>query len=134
MLRRATLVVRLFLVMDTTHEPVHAIKEWQDWYRKNRAVAELEKPLVSKDSREQLHDTSKAITNFNEVNQKEMWIEKAKEHFSDTLAEYQYELSGKDFYKAFYQAATEQMSNAEKEYQRCRELVDILRYHHSSKD
>lgn len=115
--------------MDTTHEPVHAIKEWQDWYRKHRVVASMDEPLVTKESRENMHETTKIS---DEQKAKEMWIEKAKEHFCDTLAEYQYELSGKDFYKAFYQAASEQMNAAEKEYQRSRELVDLLRYQTAS--
>jgi hypothetical protein len=115
--------------MDTTHEPVHAIKEWQDWYRKHRVVASVDEPLVTKESRENMHETTKIS---DEQKAKEMWIEKVKEQFCDTLAEYQYELSGKDFYKAFYQAAAEQMNIAEKECQRSRELVDLLRYHTAS--
>lgn len=134
MCRRATLVVRLFLFMDTTHEPVHTIKEWQDWYRKHRVVAEIDEPLAAKESREKMHDTTNALETLKDTDARAMWLEKAKENFADTLAEYQYELSGKDFYKAFYQAAQENMQHAEKEYQRCRELVDMLRYHHIEKN
>ena len=115
--------------MDTTSEAVDAIKEWQDWYRNHRVVAQLDEPLVTKDSQEAMHNTTNAIDSA-----KQMWIEKAREHFADTLAEYQYELNGKDFYKAFYQAAVEAMDHAEKEYQRTKELVDMLRYHHLGQD
>lgn len=115
--------------MDTTNEPVETIKEWQDWFRNHRVVAQMDEPQVTKTSRENMHDTTNAIDST-----KTMWIDKAREHFADTLAEYQYELSGKDFYKAFYQAAYENMGHAEKEYERTKELVDMLRYHHLGQD
>lgn len=111
--------------MDTTQEPVNTIKQWQDWYRNHRIVAEMDTPMATKSSREKMHDTSNAVNSV-----KQIWIDKACAEFSSTLAEYQYELSGKDFYKAFYQAAQEVMLNAEKEYQRTKDLVDMLRYHH----
>lgn len=38
--------------MEHPHEPVDAIKEWQDWYKKHRIVAQMDEPLVTKDSRE----------------------------------------------------------------------------------
>lgn len=137
-------MVRPFLLMDTTEEPIETIQSWQDWYRKHRIVAEMDKPLVTKDSRENMHDTTNATikeiwddasTKAQEnASTKAMWMEKAKDHFADTLAEYQYELSGKDFYKAFYQAAHENMEAARKEYERAKELVDMLRYHHLGQD
>jgi len=46
--------------MDHPHEPINAIKEWQEWYRTHAVVASMDEPLMSKDSRENLHDTSKA--------------------------------------------------------------------------
>ena len=116
--------------MDTTQEPVETIQSWQDWFRSHKVVAEIDEPLVTKNSRENMHDTSNAVKTLLDTDPKAMWIEKAKEHFADTLAEYQYELSGKDFYKAFYQAAVETMGHAQKEYERTKDLVDMLRYHH----
>ena len=127
-------MVRPFLLMDTTEEPIETIQSWQDWYRKHRIVAQIDKPLVTKDSRENMHDTTNATDILEDSAAKAMWMEKAKEHFADTLAEYQYELSGKDFYKAFYQAAHENMEAARKEYERIKELVDMLRYHHLGQD
>ena len=131
---RATLVVRPFLLMDTTQEPIDSVQSWQDWYRKHRVVAQIDTPLETKDSRENMHNTINATDIFEDSSAKEMWIEKARDHFADTLAEYQYELNGKDFYKAFYQAAVEAMNHSEKEYQRTKELVDMLRYHHLGQD
>lgn len=120
--------------MDTTQEPIETIKEWQEWYRKHRVVAQMDTPLETKDSRENMHDTTNATDILEDTSAKAMWMEKAKENFADTLAEYQYELSGKDFYKAFYQAAVEAMGHAQKEYERTKELVDMLRYHHLGQD
>src|SRR5210317_658566 len=109
--------------MDTTREPLEAIDAWQKWYKENKVVAELDEPLITKDSRKSMHDTTNVVNST-----KVMWTQKAQEHFADTLAEYQYELTGKDFYKAFYTAAYENMECARKEYERAKELVDMLRY------
>jgi hypothetical protein len=89
-------VVRLFLLMDTTQEPIEAIDAWQRWYKENKVVADFAEPLITKGSREAMHDTTNAVDSA-----KAMWMQKATEHFADTLAEYQYELSGKDFIKLF---------------------------------
>lgn len=108
--------------MEHPHEPLDAINKWQEWYKSNRVVASLDQPLVSKDSRENLHDTTDAI----EIMSKGIWLQKAEEHFADTLAEFQYELSGKDFYQAFCKAAQTNMDIVQKEYERAKELVDLL--------
>ena len=123
-----------FLMMEELEQPIKTIQNWQEWYRKHKVVAEMDEPLVSKDSRENLHDTANVVDSMQSTSLKEMWIEKAREHFADTLAEYQYELTGKDFYKAFYQASLEMMEHAQKEYERAKELVDMLRYHHVGYD
>ena len=115
--------------MDTTQEPIEAIDAWQRWYKENKVVADFDEPLVTKDSRESMNDTTSAIDSA-----KAMWMQKAEEHFADTLAEYQYELTGKDFYKAFYKAAYENMEVARKEYERIKELVDMLRYNNPGQD
>ena len=120
--------------MDISQKPMEAIDAWQKWYKENKIIAEINQPLVTKDSRESMHDTTNAVDTLLKTNSKKMWVEKVKENFADTLAEYQYELSGKDFYKAFYQAALENMEHAQKEYDRSKELVDMLRYHHLGKD
>jgi len=115
-------------------KPMEAIKEWQDWYRKNRIVAQIDEPLKTKDSRESLHDTSKTTTTLDGSDNlvtdycRAMSFQKAKEYFADTLAEFTNELSGKDFYKAFYAAAIENLESVEKEYRRAKDLVDMLRY------
>lgn len=127
-------MVRPLLIMDFTNKPMETIKEWQQWYNSHQPVAQMNEPLVTKESREVMHETTNAVATIAEANSKAMWIEKAKDHFADTLAEYQYELTGKDFYKAFYQAAYENMGHSQKEYERAKELVDMLRYHHLGQD
>jgi mitochondrial fission protein ELM1 len=115
-------------------KPMEVIKEWQDWYRKHRIVAQVDQPLKTKDSRESLHDTSKTTTTLDGSDNlvtdycRAMSFQKAKEYFADTLAEFTNELSGKDFYKAFYAAAIENLESVEKEYKRAKDLVDMLRY------
>ena len=119
-----------FAIMTTEVDPMDAINAWQKWYKDNQVVASLDKPMASKDSRENLHDTSNTYKTMTKAEAKALWMQKAQEHFADTLAEYQYELSGKDFYKAFYAAAYENMTYAKKEYDSAKELVDMLKYHH----
>ena len=109
--------------MDTTQEPLEAIDAWQKWYKENKLVAELDEPLITKDSREAMHDTTNAVDSA-----KAMWMQKAQEYFADTIAEFQYELSGKEIYKAFYAAAMDNMDCVEKEYKKAKQLVNMLRY------
>jgi hypothetical protein len=89
--------------------PMEIIQEWQDWYRKNPIAAETEtKPL------------------------KEQMKEKVQEHFEDTIAEFCADISGKEMYKAFYSAALSNMEYHQKEYQKAKELIDMLRFGNSS--
>lgn len=104
-------------------DPMDALKEWHEWYDGHRIVAEIDEPLVTKDSRENLHDTTNVTTSIKE----NIYFQKAKEHFADTIAEYTNELSGKDMYKAFYSAAIENMNYAEQEYKKAKDIVDMLR-------
>jgi hypothetical protein len=102
--------------MDFTNEPMDAIKAWQEWYQTFSSTdPEITTPVTVTD----LLTESKA---------KEIYFEKAKEHFADTLAEFQYELTGKELYKAFYTAVVENVEAAEKEYKKTKELLDMLRY------
>ncbi len=110
--------------MNSTQEPVDTIKQWQEWYRSHRIIAEIDTPMATKDSREQLHDTSNALTDYCTV----MSFQKAKEYFADTIAEFTNELSGKELYKAFYAAAMDNMDCVEKEYNKAKQLVDMLRH------
>ena len=128
--------------MDHPHEPINAIKEWQKWYRTHAVVASMDEPLMSKDSRENLHDTSKATYEMpdwrsfykelvevdigpTEVDDN-IYLQKAIEHFSDTLCEFAHELSAEQFYKAFLIAATNVAKSAQDDYLKCKTLVDLI--------
>jgi len=121
------------VAMDTTDGPIDAISKWQEWYRSHRVVAEIDVPLATKASRENMHDTTNATATLEGDNNpltdhcKTMYIQKAQEYFADTIAEFTYELSGKELYKAFYAAAIDNLTGAEKEYQKAKQLVDMLR-------
>jgi len=108
-------------------QALDAIHNWQQWFRENRVVAELDDPGESKDSREKMHDTSKAISSLNEAVTAQAF-EKAKEYFADTMAEFWNELTGPQLYKAFYAAAMEQLQYQEKELKKAQSIVDMLHY------
>ena len=112
--------------MDLTDKPMEAIDQWQDWYRKHKVVAEIDEPLVTKDSREALHDTQNA-TNSYVMAAKDYWMKKAQEHFADTICEFTNELTGQELYKAFYAAAKENLDIVAKEYAKAKSLVDCLK-------
>jgi len=102
--------------MDFTDEPMDAIKAWQEWHQTFSSTApEITTPVTVTDL-------------LTESKTKEIYFEKAKEHFADTLAEFQYELTGKELYKAFYAAVVENVEATEKEYKKTKELLDMLRY------
>lgn len=111
-------------------DPIQAIDAWQKWYKDHQEVVPLDKSVASKDNPETICTTSETTCTMTNTEAKTMWVEKARAHFADTLALYQYELTGKDFYKAFYAAAYENMTHAKKEYDAAKELVDMLKYHH----
>lgn len=109
---------------------MEAINAWQKWYKEHQGVAELDEPLVTKDSRESLHDTSKTFDSMQAV-EKSLYApdykQKAKEHFADTLVEFCNELTGAEFFEAFLSAAYEALEYSKKEMERNQELVDLLR-------
>lgn len=114
--------------MDVSEKPMETISEWQNWYRKHRLVAQMDKPGVSKDSRENLHDTSNATDTMPDWQSfdKNIYIQKAIECFADTLCEFQYELTGEQFYECFLAAANRVSDNAKADYDKTKQLVDIL--------
>jgi hypothetical protein len=125
--------------MDVSSKPMETINQWQDWYRKHRVVAELDAPGVSKDSRENLHDTTnatdtmpdwrshyKALIEEDANNPNAIYMRKVTEHFADTLCEFQNELTGEQFYNCFLAAALDINKSAKEEYDKTKQLVDIL--------
>jgi len=119
-------------------EPIDAISKWQEWYRSNRVIAEIDTPGASKDSRESLHDTSNVTAVMpewrdilTELDSSPMdstpFKIKATEHFADTLAEFCNELSGAELFECFLAAAYNNAELVKKEYDKAQELVDLLR-------
>lgn len=115
--------------MDHPHEPLDAIKKWQEWYKQNRIVAEIDTPLISKQSRENLHDTTNVATSMTDALDQKQIVEnkkKAQEYFADTIAEFANELSGRDLYEALIAAATYNLETLKKEYDQAQEFVALV--------
>jgi hypothetical protein len=121
-------------------ESQEVIQAWQNWYKSHRIVSEMDDPLVTKESRENLHDTSHAtgtLPNWREhyaeligdhlpFQGNDMYKQKATEHFADTIAEFSNEMSGEELFACFQQAAKENFKYAQKEYDRAKDLMDLL--------
>ena len=114
---------------------METIQQWQDWYRAHRPIAELDAPGVSKDSRENLHDTTNVTSVMSESNVQATWHmladdsiykHRATEHFSDTLAEYANELSGQELFDCFVEAIKEQLDYQTKEIEKTKELLNLV--------
>jgi hypothetical protein len=126
--------------MSESTEPLDSIHAWQIWYKSNKMVAEMDDPLVTKDSRENLHDTSAAtdtLPNWREhyaeligdclpLQGNDVYKQKATEHFADTIVEFASEMSGEELFECIYQAAKEQFEHTQKQYDRAKDLMDLL--------
>jgi len=126
--------------MEHPHEPIDVIQGWQEWYKKNRVIAQMDEPLVSKDSRENLHDSSNAVDKMpdwrsfyaelieDEPKQKAVTTikEKATEWFADTIAEFFNELTGEELFECFLTAAANNLQHVKKECDQAQTLVDLL--------
>lgn len=115
--------------MDHPHEPIDVIAQWQEWYKRNRVVAEIDMPLVSKQSRENLHDTTNAVPSLATAmnhSTNEQLKKKAQEYFEDTLAEFANELPGKDLYEALVAAVNYNLEVVKKEYEQAKEFAELV--------
>lgn len=115
---------------------------WLSWHRSHRLVAQMDEPQVTKDSRENLHDTSKASTVFpdwrNFMKEIVDTVEKenndyrdqfkvqAQSRFYDVICDYFTELTPENFHDALVDAASEYLENARLEYEKCRKLHDYF--------
>jgi soluble cytochrome b562 len=132
--------------MEHPHKPMEVINSWQEWAKNNRVVAEMDEPLVTKDSRENLHDTSNARSEIKDWRSffKELIADsdvqeygkdivqkaceqKATEYFADTITEFLSELGGEKLYECFVAAATQSFEIADKEYQYNKVLIDKIK-------
>lgn len=135
-----TAVDPIFIRMSDSTDPMDTIKNWQDWYKGNRIVAQMDEPMVSKDSRESLHDTSKAVDAMPDW--REYWAEvisdklplqsndtykkKATDYFADIIAEFFNEMSGQELFDCFAAAAKQNLEFATKEYDHAKDLMDVI--------
>lgn len=126
--------------MADSPEPLDTIKHWQEWYEHNQPVAQLNQPMASKDSREGLHDTSKAtdtIPNWREhyaeligdripLQGNDTYKQKATEYFSDIVCEFFNEMSGQELFDCFVAAVKQNLEFTTKEYDHAKDLMDIV--------
>lgn len=100
-------------------------KELKEFVRsfKQNIVAELDEPLVTKDSREKLHDTTASTAQS--IKHAEC-LKRTKEYFADTICEAIDELTGKEAYQAFYKACKALRDVTKKEYDNANELFECL--------
>ena len=90
---------------------------------KQNIVAELDEPLVTKDSREKLHDTTASTAQS--IKHAEC-LKKTREYFADTICEAMDELTGEEVYQAFYKACKALRDVSKKEYDNANELFECL--------
>lgn len=115
--------------MEETNQAMQAIQNWQEWYRNHRVVAELNEPLMSKDSRETLHNTEKTFASVHEMldyKSNKTAKEKAIDAFADTMAEFLGDLTADELYDALMTAAKQQKNFAEREYALSKAWIALL--------
>lgn len=111
--------------MDTAKEPMQPIREWQEWYRKHKIVAEIDEPMQTKNSRENMHDTTNAVASLlNEVEQ--LSFDKATQYFADTIAEFTSDLSSDQLFNALLKAATDNYNYTKREYDKATRFLELL--------
>jgi hypothetical protein len=118
--------------MEETNQAMAAVQQWQKWYRENKIVADPEEPLVAKDQRDGLHDTSNTAETLDDMPNLLSYSYDAKRNafndFSDILASYMSTLGGKELYKIFFEAAQEYNRILEAEHKQGEDLLNCLRY------
>lgn len=108
-------------------------KAWSNWSSKElkelvksfkqNIVAELDEPLVTKDSREKLHDTTTSTAQS--IKHAEC-LKRTREYFADTICEAIDELTGEEVYQAFYKACKALRDITKKDYDNANALFECL--------
>jgi hypothetical protein len=109
----------------TVKDPMEALDAWHKWYREHQPVASIEEPMVTKDSREQLHDTTNAVAQL-VSDAEQLSFKKATEYFADTLAEFSCDLSGAQLYEALLKAATDNYEYTKGEYDKAKQFLNLI--------
>ena len=102
-----------------------ALEGWHKWYEENKMIASLDDPLMTKASRENLHDTSNAVNQFlTDVQQRS--FDKAVEYFADTIVEFSSDLSAEQLFKALTVAAKNNYEFTKKEYDSAKKFMELI--------
>lgn len=108
-------------------DPMDVLSNWQRCYKASSVVAEMTEPLLTKASRENMHNTINATDKFPETFlQSEKYKKKATEYFGDTICEFFNELSGEELFNCFCEAAKENLTSVEKEYKNAKTLMELI--------
>ena len=100
---------------------------FSNWQKTNRIVAEIDEPLVTKDSRETFHNTSKTFASLNAAfTSMSKPKEKLKEYFHDTITEFENELTANEIADAFVEVLTENYTQAFDQYKQAKELLEYF--------
>lgn len=100
--------------MEHPHEPVDVINDWQIWYRTNMKQEAIYKDPDWKTFWEKPYEGNN------------IYKQKAAEHFADTIAEFQNELTGAELFEAFAAAAMQHLEFIEKEYNNAKQLSELI--------
>jgi len=136
-------------------DPLNHIKTWQAKFKEHKqqcGVAELDEPLVSKNAREKLHNTSNATDSIKDwrsfwkdvLDEPEAWVgteneltqaietqktiakQKTVDNFLDTICCALEELSGEEIFDCFFEAVQSQHDYTQKEHYKTNELFNLL--------
>lgn len=116
-----------------------ATKTWDEYIKKHQEIGAKEvREVGSKESREKLHDTSKATDHVEDwrsmytdilngyTKDRESAFNKLVMYFEDTFVEFQDALTGEEIHAAFLAAATRLTTDAKKQYDTFKEVLDLL--------
>lgn len=118
--------------MDISDKPMETIQQWQDWYRAHRTIAELDAPGVSKDSKENLHNTTNATSvlsewnSFFDMDNNDVYKQKATEYFADTIAEFIDEMTGDELYNCFKEAVDKYYNSQKEQFENLKQFHNAV--------
>jgi hypothetical protein len=105
---------------------MEALESWHEWYSNHQGVAELNKPLKTKDSRENLHNTKQIFSTMTDADLVNRAEKEILEWMGDTLVQGLERLSGARLYELIVQATKENLDYTKKEYLKALEVYQLL--------
>ena len=106
--------------MEHPHEPINAINDWQIWYRNNMKQDGVYKNPDWKSFWEKPYEGNN------------VYKQTAAQHFSDTIAEFQNEITGAEMFEAFTAAVMQHLEFIEGEYKNIKQLMELVQGHAKS--